>query len=139
MKLLHHLIPICVLSWIGWNNEVLNLSRHVRNNIILLPMVLTIFKYLNLTFDHKYFVDTNSLHDISKVLKYHNLPNMLVSIPDIAAPHSFFLPSFSPKTKYFIYWKAKTQNVCKSMILIKKVDLRYLTGTLYCHLPESYS
>ncbi|MBK8053686.1 MAG: hypothetical protein IPK35_10560 [Saprospiraceae bacterium] len=53
-------------------------------------MIQRIFKYLNITFDPKYFVDTNSLHDISKVLKYHNLPNMLVSIPYIAATPLIF-------------------------------------------------
>ena len=53
-------------------------------------MIQLVFKYLNIIFDHKYLVDTNSLQDISKALKYHNIANMLVSIPDIAATPLIF-------------------------------------------------
>ena len=102
-------------------------------------MVLNIFKYLNVTFDHKYLVDTNSLHDISKVLTYHNPPNMLVSIPDISATPLIFPAIIQSKNKIFFILEGKNTADLQIFDLNKKIGPTYLIRTFYGHLPERYS
>ncbi|MBK7636145.1 MAG: hypothetical protein IPJ13_19115 [Saprospiraceae bacterium] len=65
-------------------------------------MVQSIFQYLNLFFNPEYLAGTDSLYDISKALKYHNIANMVVSIPEISATPLIFPAIAQSKTKIYI-------------------------------------
>jgi hypothetical protein len=70
-------------------------------------MLKLIFKYLNLEIDRKYLVPIDNFHSLSKVLKYHNVRAIVVSIPDIFSATLIFPAIIQDKNKKLYFLEGK--------------------------------
>ncbi len=86
----------------------------------MVPMVQSIFRFLNLFFNPEYLAGTDSLYDISKALKYHNIANMVVSIPEISATPLIFPAIAQSKTRTFYILERKNAESVFIYDLIQK-------------------
>ena len=86
----------------------------------MVPMVQSIFRFLNLVFNPEYLTGTDSLYNISQALKYHNIANMVVSLPDLTATPLIFPAIVQSKNKIFYILESKNDECVQIYDLTKK-------------------